>query len=238
MARQIEPGGDPEVRCQSLQLRAVTAFAHDHQPRGGIAEPSKGAQQQREVLLAREPPDRDVARRSRDRTGARKSRQLGELRRLERGVLDDRNAQIRHLHRARDLFAHRRGHADEAVEPAALNAQPEPIAPPRRSGQVAPLQIVADLDHDRRAIPAKQQLQRDRDDCISVARREQHIDLVAAQPAPRRPDHPQGLEAGGRHRFGALDIVELGRGIAHRACAAAEQNFDLRPVRLPRRREV
>jgi len=78
--------------------------------------------------------------------------------------------------------------------------QPKPgaIGEPRRCGQVTPLEAVAELADDRRALAAEDQAQEDRDDGVGASGAEQDVGAIAANTAEQVGNHPQGFERGGK----------------------------------------
>ena len=227
MAGEGDAVGDAERVCQRLQRSAFGAVAEDRQRLPRLHRLGEGAQHQREMLLGDHPPDRDEAARTRRPRCARRH-QLG---RADRGIVD---YMAPRRHHRRQLGRHRFVHHHPAARAPRLDAQP--CAPEEAADgvEIAPGEIVAHLDDDRRAAAAKHQPHREGDDGVGGAGNEQHIGAQPADHGRQREDHPQRLPAGlAAARLARHQIIDVTEFLAHRAIRAAEKQRRIHAHRSP-----
>jgi hypothetical protein len=100
--------------------------------------------------------------------------------------------------------------------------------------EVAPREIVAHLDDDRRAAPPEQQRHRHRDDRVGGTGDEQNVRPQPANRGGQREDHPQRFPAAlVPARLARHLVADIGELFAHRPVVAAENQRCVHPHRAP-----
>ncbi len=204
----IDPEGLAIIDDPALSLADVRAFA-----RRPLRSGSADADEQTPVG------------RPRSQRAAREGAHIGEA---QGRVVDDRQPFRVDPQGRGHLRPHRLGHADEAVDEAGLDLQPQGVQPAHQRAEIAPVEAVADLGHDRGAVSTQQKPGEHRHHGVGVAGAEQHVRPVAADRGDEVRDQPERL-APGRDpaRRGVVDRHAVGLFDFERPPTPAHQDADL-----------
>jgi hypothetical protein len=96
-----------------------------------------------------------------------------------------------------------------------------------------PLQIVADLDQNRRASIPEKEFRRHAYDGVRVARTKNRVDLFRKQKLEERPDHPDRFPPVSWKRFSEEAILKVGSVTDTCSPASAEDNDWVMPRGSP-----
>ncbi len=179
MTRQFDLVGDVELRSEALQGAPLRPVSEQNQPVARADDAGEGANGQGEILLPDQPADADEQTpvgRPRSQRAAREGAHIGEA---QGRVVDDRQPFRVDPQGRGHLRPHRLGHADEAVDEAGLDLQPQGVQPAHQRAEIAPVEAVADLGHDRGAVSTQQKPGEHRHHGVGVAGAEQHVRPVA-----------------------------------------------------------
>lgn len=217
MPRQAHPIEDAEPFGQPFEPATLGPFAEDDELVLRIGDAREGVQQQRKVLLRREPADGEEPAAGARLLGAVAKRgEAVDLGKRQAGILDRCDAAPIGAGRPCDLRLHGWRQRHEGIEQAPLRPQPQAVERPDGARQIAAIEVVADLGEDRRALPPEDQPQGGRDHRIGIAGAKQDVRPLADHQAGQVGDHPQCLEPAGRKRRALEDLDPAGEAIRRR----------------------